>query len=118
MQIFPCNALFAFSILDIIDSFLFVHAISLQMGVHQMGIRAQLIKNIETVKEEVERAKVKAKELEVSHKWLFLSLISLLNQINDSISSMIITISILSFVIYSHLLTKVPLLKDCFPQVH
>ena len=37
-----------------------------QMGVHQMGIRAQLLKNIETTKEEMERAKLKAKELEVS----------------------------------------------------
>ena len=37
----------------------------LQMGVHQMGIRAQLLKNLETAKEEVERAKLKAQELEV-----------------------------------------------------
>ena len=39
----------------------------LQMGVHQMGLRDQLLKNIETTKEEMERAKLKAKELEVSH---------------------------------------------------
>ena len=36
-----------------------------QMGVHQMGIRAQLLKNIETAKEELDRAREKAKELEV-----------------------------------------------------
>ena len=39
---------------------------SMQMGVHQMGIRAQLLKSIETTREETERAKLKAKELEVS----------------------------------------------------